>query len=316
MATRQFLRVWNEAATGQGSTYAEQPFTPPGSPVLNTDYVVVRLEGDNAFTMRPTPIQKSIRAVDGGNRKVQLTQGQTSVSGNVSTLFYPTQAPFWANLLTLNGTSGDLPSFVCDHAILMESGTIAYRRYLGCKFDTVTLSGDSSSNLIKFAGQIIASQPQLTNITVGTFPEPSYTVFPSEIPYLFTNFSGGITMNSATRIEYKSFSLTIDPILDGTFNEGQYISRLRYCGRDIQTDMNFVYQSTNDRNYYEAATAQTAFTATLTAGSHTCAFTMNNANYISKVNDSLPLGNVFYEDVTFQTYMDYTTGADFSITAT
>jgi Phage tail tube protein len=318
MAARQYLRLYNESALGQGALYAAQPFTPPsGGGTLNEDFILVRLSEDNAFTMRPMPMQKPIRAVDAGNRRAQLTQGQSSLAGALSTWLYPTQAPFLANLLTLNSTSNDLPSFVCDHAIVDEASPnfTVYRRYLGCKFNSVNITGDAQSNIIKFAAQIQGSQPQTINLTSGTFPEPAASSYPSENPYLFTNFNGGITMDGAVRVEYKSFNLSIDPILDGTFNEGQFISRLKYCGRDVNFSQDYIYQSVNDRTAYEAATPQTAVSATLTAGGHSCVFGFNNAVYIAGVTDSLPLANVFYQNVSFQSFMDYSVGSDFSITA-
>lgn len=317
MAARQYLKIWKESSDGQVN-YGSDPFSPPGSPVLNTDYVVVRLVDNNAFSMRQVPVQKPIRSVDGYNRRVQMVASQFSVSGQLQTLLYPSQAAFWATALTPHSTSKNLPSYVIDHAIVLgdNSNTVAYRRYLGVKIAQAVFSGSAQTNLFHVNFTLTGKQAQSSNITITDFPEPSFATYPSELPFLFTQLStpGYLKTNNSARTEFNSFELTIQNMLDAPFNESPYVTRVKYCGRNVDWVDKFVYVSTADRTAFEAATAQTQCSASLNNGAKNMVFDLQGAVYITGVDDDLSLDKTHEQTIHYGSFVDGSTGNDLTIT--
>lgn len=308
---RQYLKIWKETSYGV--------FANPGSPVKNTDYVVVRLDQGNSFTPRPTPKPYVIRAADGFNRRVQTGSAQTDVKGNLNTILYPEQAQFFLEAMCkLTTTSGvpDTGSYTIDHAIVTEDTvhTIAYRRYLGMKVEQGTLAGSRDNVIFRLNIGWDGKQPASPNITVTDFPEPAETEFPATLPYVFTHMQspGNLTLTTS-RSEFGSFQLTVKNMLDPTFFEQTYKTRCKWCGRDLDMEIMLLYQTAADRADFEAVTAR-AVSARVDNGTNHFILDFKASNFDTAVEDDLPLEKLHTQKLTWSNYYDTTALTDLAMT--
>ena len=318
MSVRQQVRFWKEAASGQGTDYAADPFVVPDTPTKNVDFICPRINDANSFAVRKAPIQKVIRGADGYNKKTQLFSSQFTVSGAFSFPLYPEHCAFWAYALTPDATTGDLPSFVADQAIEQVDGTLQYRRYLGCKLQTATIAGTSDTNMFVISGNILGKMTQTTAVTSTDFEDIVASFYPSitSYPYRFTDAGtpGYVKLNNSNQAEYNSVSISINNILDATFNESSYVSRIRFCGRDITWEDNFVLASNTYRGWFEANTQlSTANTIKLDNGTNSFTIALGSAAFVTGVNDELPFDSVHRQTVQFTNLWDGT--ADLTLTA-
>jgi Phage tail tube protein len=305
---RQYLKIWNEATFGT--------FANPGSPVLNTDYVIVRLDQGNSFTMRPTPKKWVTRDFAGSNRRIQTGSSQTELKGSLSTLVYMEQANFlfpWG--LTLNG-SGDLNSCTIDHAILMEDAgnTTIYRRYLGNKVGKFQMTGSSDAQTFRLSLDLTAQKPSAVAITGADFPVPALNQFPvAQCVFNMMAAPGFLNLSGSNRAEFAGFDLTVTNMLDGPFNESNFITRLKWCGRDVDWTDKLVFITNGDRAAFEAVTAETC-SARIDNGTHHIILTLETANFLGGVDDDLSLDKVFYQDLKWNNYFDVANATDLTFT--
>ncbi|MHC5536644.1 phage tail tube protein [Singulisphaera rosea] len=303
---REILKLWTESTWGSFAWSS-------GSPVKNSDYIVVELNQSNAFTMRPKTIQKMIRTANAGNRVNKVYSSQVDLTGNLQTFLYPEQTSFLVGLgTTLSGSRPDLGSVTADHYIQMDSGTIAYRRYLGCKVTQLQLTSSADDTPVKAQLQLVAKSP--ATIGGGDFPVPAQSEFPQGNPYLFTDTAGGLTLGSS-RTNFSSWDLSIKNIIDASRFENQYIGIAKWCGRDITWTNKLLYGSTTDRTNYEATTATTC-SMELNNTVNTCTFTLENANYLTDVDDDLSMDKNFAQTLSWVNVFDESVPGDFSFATT
>lgn len=316
MASRQYIRAWKESATGQGATYGADPYVPPGSPVLNTDFIIPQLTGDSSFTVRKTPNQVEMRSWNALNRRIKTVSGTYGVSGQLVTPLYPSQATFLAYALTLNGTTNNLPSFAIDHALELndDTATFQYNRYLGCKVQSATIEVSAESQIAMLTLNWVGQRTQTTALTVGTFPEPAWNQYPSTKPYVFgdVNTPGWLKYANTNRAEYNSLTINIENILDASMNEKPYVTRIKHCGRNVSLNNSFVHVSNADRAAFEAATEQTTNSVKFDNGTNSLLFTLGTC-VTTAVSDDLSMAAISRQGLTIVSQYDGTT--DLTITA-
>lgn len=278
--------------------------------------VYAQLDQNNQFTMRPVPNMWTIRSAGGYNRRVQMGSSTTGLNGALNVLLYGSQAASimgWA--VTPNAALTAMPSMTIDHRIQMEDGsnTVVFRRYLGVMVPQWVFTGAAQQQLMRLNLTLIGKQP--ANITGTDFPEPAPTNYPSDAPYVFQHSSGGFTFNGLGRTEFEQLTITGKNILDARFNESQYPTRIRWCGRDIDVEVNNVYQNSGDRTaLYEGLTALTC-SLVFTNGAHSLNFDMKTKNFqLSQPVDDLPLERVYYQKLSFADFFDAGNATDFGLT--
>lgn len=298
---RQYLRITPETTWGT--------FNGAGTGVI------VQLDRANAFTMRPTPIVWTIRSAAGNNLRQQQGSAKTSVKGALSMLCYGSQMATLVPWICAT-PSGVLGSATIDHAVVMDdaANTTVYRRYLGVMVDQAQFTASEQNPLLNVQLTLTAKQP--ATITATDFPEPAGPDYPSDTPYLFEQASGGLTLGTS-RAEFDSFTVHIQNKLDAHYMASQYLTRLKYCGRDVDWTARFPYATTVDRADLEAQTPVSG-SIVLTNGAHTLTMDLKSKNYIAKATDDLQLDKLHMQAIDIQAFLDPTaaTPTDFTLTAT
>jgi hypothetical protein len=316
---REAVRLTVEATYGV--------FNPAATPVKNTDYIVAELVQDDPLTVRKKPrIWGPLRSMDSFNRRVKSGSAQYGVDGSLMTLFYPEHGPFLANLLTLTGTNlNRLPSFSLDYLILMEdaSETILYQRFLGCVLAQARFGAKAGGEDINFKLNLDVVAQQAATITGTDFPAPPASDYPVGNPYNLTHLATPgylrLAATSGSRVEIGGLEVTVKNILDPTFFEQPYVTRIKWCGRDLDWTDTLAFVTNADRAAFEAQSAL-ACSARIDDGTHHVIFAANAYNKVAEVTDRLSLDKLFLQDHTWNNFWDRTAGsgagADFSITAT
>jgi hypothetical protein len=293
----QWLRLVKEASYGVRN--------PSPDPV--SDILFLRLHQSNAFSgMRKTPQRQIIRTADAGNRRRQVVAARSVYAGSLATLLYPTQAPFLLDLAaTLSGN--DLTSFSVDYF-----DSVRIQSYVGCKIKKLSIPSTATTDYVPLMLDLVG---QKLDPGFVTFPQPADTVFPTEVPYEHVETAGNVTVGSLLTL-YSSLNLTIDNVLAGTWDELPYISRLYYCGRDVDFSFRAQYLTTDFRAALEA---QTPLACSLgwvrTSPSHSAIFDLKATNYEASVADDIPLDNATYQTVSVQSFFDSTALTDLAVSA-
>lgn len=296
---QQWLRATKESVYGQYNSGA-----PSG------DIWWPRLHASNAFTMRPdvSKTRKVIRTADAGNRMAQVVNARTVYGGKLVTPLYPSQCAWllgWA--LTL--TSNDLPSYTLDFWDGVRS-----RRYLGVKVDGLSITADDSSD---FFVATLNLTGQTTDTNDPVLAQPAASVYPTEVPWKFTETRGLITASGTPITKYKSFAFSVANKLRGKFNEWPYISSLYYCGRDVGYHLNPEYLVSDWRGYFEAQTPLTIAAAlNRSAPSHSLNLNFQTASYLAELPpEDLPLEDAAYTELGFESFFDPTSSTDLTFSA-
>lgn len=272
------------------------------SGALTSNIAWVRLHSSNAFTMRAVPQVQVIRSADGGNRRRQLVASRKVVQGNLSTLFYPTQASFFLNAaLTL--TSNDLASYTIDFW-----DSIQVHRFLGCKVSQLHLAGTAQADAVPLSLSWVGQSK-----TTATLADPGVTVFPTEVPYVHFE-SKGLLSIGGTVTKYSALGITVKNMLDGTFDEDQWITSCPYVGRDIDLNVKLQYVSSTLRTAFEAQSALTVTAAWARSGGLTSTIDLKTKDYVSSVQDDLPLDKASYQNVDVHCFYDSAATTDASFT--
>jgi|GEM_PF-4626623 len=294
---RQFLRLTPETTYGV--------FASAGTKTI------IQIDGANPFTMRRQPVEWAIRTAGGYNLRWQKGSAKAQYNGTLNTLMYGSQM---AQIFPLIASSDNvtLPSFTVDHAIQMDdnSSTFVYRRYLGVMVQQAQISAAESNQLMRMQLQLIGQKD--ATITDTDFPEPAVDDYPIDAPYVFEMSSGSFTLG-ASRVEFEEFNLTIRNILDPRFFASQFLTRCKYCGRDVDFSTRFPYIVTVDRSNYESVTSVSA-AITFTNGAHSIGVNLHSNNFYGSVQDDLALDKVFLQSIDMQAYMDVTAVTDATFT--
>jgi hypothetical protein len=262
----------------------------------------VRLVGNNPFTVRATPQRQIIRSADGGNRRVQVVANRKVVTGNLNTLFYPSQAAFFIGAaMTL--TANDLFSYTLDYW-----DSVQVHRMLGSKVQTMTFAGTATGDYLPLTMSWLCQSKSTV-----TLPAPAETVFPSENPYQHFESKGHVSIGGTTS-KYSAFSIAVKNTLDGTWDEDQWITACYYCGRDIDLSIRLQYLATTMRDDLMAQTPIAVTAAWSRASGLTASFDMKTKNYVADVADEIPLNAATYETVGIQTFFDTSALTDASFT--
>lgn len=294
---RQFLRVTPETSYG----------------VYNSGgtHTIIQIDQANPFTMRATPIRWSIRSAGGYNKRWQTGSAKTAFNGTLNTLMYGSQmAQIFPMIAETNPTT--LSSFTVDHCLVMDdnASTKVYKRYLGVMTQSAQISASESNQLMRLQMQLIAQKD--ATITGTDFPEPALNAYPYDAPYVFEMSSGSFTLGSS-RVEFEEFNLSIQNILDPRFFATQYLTRCKYCGRDVNFSTRFPYITTVDRASFEAVTSVAA-SITFTNGAHSIGVNLQSNNFYANVQDDLALDKVHLQSIDMEAYLDVTAGTDATFT--
>lgn len=309
--------------------------TPVASPVVGTSAFYIRLDGGNAFTMRPTRADVEIPYGGGVAIRAKTVADKLECKGRLQTKLYAgAHSAFllnWAAKL-INGAQtspwvtteipGDLASVTVYHAIQRADSTYKRRAYKGCKVDSWTLEISEDSTIGTLTLELSASEPQGVTFGGTTTTDPDATAFPAPTdaqlplnPYVFINASGALTIGSA-RTQFSSVRITSRNVLARRFFAYPFVRLLRFVGRDTSLEANHYFlASLDDRGTYEAMTDQTC-SFTLNNGTNSLAITLNAANIIKSVGDQLPLSDLYTQDIAVNNQYDPSAGADIGLTFT
>jgi len=272
----------------------------------------LRLEGDDAFTVRRTPIYGTIRGADGYNRRVITYNPKYRVAGSLRVSVYPTQAALllgWA----LNLTSNDLGSATFDY----YDGT-RQLAMLGAKCGKISLSssGIVEDSRLMASIDIVAQATAAPNVNFTT--SPAATAFPAEAPYLHQELSGALTIGSS-RSKFQTFGLEVSNVLSAPFDDLATISNCTFAGRDVTLTALLQYLAATDRTNFEAfPQAAIALEAIFTkvSPSHTATFNMESTGYLTSIADKVPLGGNTYQQLTAASFWDRTAATDLAFSST
>ena len=304
MAVREFVYIVQESAWK----------TPVATPVVGTSAIYLRLDGGNAFTMRPKPVVVKVPRGSGQATMGYTVSDKTELKGTLKTIFYASQAPFvlpWAatpiNLgqtqpwVTTDGVAGDLASCTIYHGVARSDGTVKRRAYHGVKVTDWTLDMSSDSQQGSLSLGLQAANPAGNQFDASVDPDatiapaPTDSMFPVD-PFLFIHTAGFFTVGSA-RTQYDSISIKSTNKLDPRWFENRYLSVLRCFGRATTVEASMYYKPTpDDRTSYEGLAAA-ACSVEWNNSIHTATFTMDANNVFNAVDDDLGLDTVYLQKV-------------------
>lgn len=329
--SREFLMAVKESAYK----------TPKTSPVTwtnavtyglaNADAYYVRLDGGNAFTMRPRPTIVAVPYGGGVAIDAFAVADKMVCKGKLTTKLYVGQAPFWlswAMSQVVGGTApwtttepvGDLASVSLYHAIVEEDFTVKRRVYLGCKVDAWQITCSAESTIATLTLDITGSTPQgnqfdsSSDPTSGTFPVPADIDLPTD-PYLFimSNVVGPV-IGGATRTKIDEITLNSNNALASKFYNNRFLQVIRFMGRKTTFGAKLAYDHTpDDRTNYEGVTSETA-SVEFSNGTHSFAIAFNAQNVFNPFEDDLPLPEIYMQSSTSMNMWDPVAGSDFTLT--
>lgn len=338
--SREFLLFVQESA------YKTPVSSPVVYPTTAANAFYMRLDGGNAFAMRPRPIMVSVPYGGGVAIDAFTVSDKLECKGRLTCKLYagPVSAMLlqWAGQLINTGQTipwvttepaGDLASMAIYHAIQRSDGTIKRRVYLGCKADGFDIDVSEDGTIATLGIDISGSTPQGNQFdssvdpTATTFPAP--TDSPNQLPtnpYVFLNASGGLTIGSA-RTQFQSLKLSVKNQLARRFWANRFVNLLRFTGRATTLEaVNFYAPAPDDRTAYEgvlgfATTGPVPYTGTdvtleLTNGTHSATFDMKNNTVIQTLEDQLPLNDLYTQTMTVKGQFDSTTGTDLAMSFT
>jgi hypothetical protein len=327
MAFEPYEALWLVKETNFGTTKT--------SPTAGTDSIYIRLAGANRSTLRSTKRQLPIAfgggyAVRGytvadrweaaGNLEVELTYTQAALlMGWSITRINAGRTTPWT---TSSSTIGNLASMTVYHAIMRSDGTVKRVKYLGAVVRSWKLMASAQTGLTMLTLGLVAqkhagnaddssSDPDATE-----FPLPADTAFPTD-PVLFTHFSGsgGLTIGSSELTCFEGFSLSGDNVIDARYCAGsKFLSFADFRGRKVTGQANVLFTATpNWRSDFDTQTLKTV-EAVWTDGTTTLTIDMYDANIITGVDDDLTPGQVYNQNLSFESQRDTSDGGEIAVT--
>lgn len=233
---------------------------------------------------------------------------------------------------------GNLPSVSIFHAIQASDGTYKHRLYRGVRVKSwnfslsenstigdltlqltgAYMSGNAYTYLNSVDPTAIAYDGSLHCPTFGSTTTPSTWCAPTTAclpvnPWLFLNLGspGSVTIGPGTgagtaRTTFQSLSMSGTNHLMTRFWANRFVQVSQFVGREVTASLQSYFppgSSTDDRSEYEAVTPQLV-TIVLGDGTHSITFTMNKANIIKTIEDSLPLSDIFTQTMTLTSQFD------------
>jgi len=341
MAAREWLAIVQESAFNTPVTNSNQVTTPGSS--QNVWYV--RLDGSDAFTMRPAPVMVSVPYGGGYAIDAFSVSDKTELKGRLSTKLY--QGTFASQMLSWGGVRvnnsqtipwatgeppGDLASCALVHSIQYTTtggttGTIL-RGYTGCKVESYDMQVSEESQIVSLSLQLVASTP-LPAIegssgpswfpaapTDGLLPGPQQSGTASP-PYVFIHAGtgpGGSSLvlggggSPITRTQFQNISISSRNVLAKRYWANQFAQIMRFCGRLTTLQAQHFYNLTpDDRINYEALTTMTPATFQLYAGSGDYVqWNFNSNSLLTTVTDQLALNDLFMQTFQLTNHYDVT----------
>ena len=330
---REYLCVVQESAfgtpvhtpnTGTPYTYNANATTP------NVFYV--RLDGGNAFTARPMPVMVAVPFGGGVAVDAFRVSDKTEIKGRLTCKAYagaglaagtPGLAGFlveWAMSQvnaaqtapwTTTEPPGDLASCTIYHAVAYGTPTAwatpyRIRAYYGGKVDGLDIDVSEDGTIATISLDITFASVAAVDPTPTVFPAPTEAQLPIN-PYVFTQSSMTV---GAARTTYSSAKLSVKNAIARRFWANKYIQLQRLCGRQTTlTAQNFLNQvpfsgaTGDERALYEAVTVETASFELLNTY-HEILITLNTANVVTQVSDSLDLNNLYLQTITVNNQWD------------
>ncbi len=197
----------------------------------------------------------------------------------------------------------------------------------GAVAGTPTLSGGAITAItVTTPGTLYALPPTvvITDTTgTGASAIAQLTAIPGGVasPLIITSGGTGYTSPSVTfksvpasglyigseRTTFQEFSLTSTNNTMSRFWANRFVQFIEFCGRVTKLTVRNFYQPTSsspdDRNLMEALATQTVNFG-FNNGAHTALFTMNTNNIIETVEDSLPLADIYTQNLTVTSQFD------------
>jgi len=324
--SREFLMLIEESA------FLTPNATPVVWPTASANCFYLRLDGANAFSMRPRPAQVPIMYGGGVNVEAQRIADKWDCTGTLRQMLWPGQVSAfllaWAGNRITGGTSpwttteinGDLASVACYHGIIDAAGNTKRRVYLGTKVKSWSLTIGENSPIAMLTLNLVASTPQGNTVdsssdpTAGTFPVPTDAQLPLG-PYIFfhAGTSGAGLYIGAQRTKFQSLTISCDTDMIHRFWTSHFVQLQRMTGRHatLTAEQLYTVGATDDRYEYENLVAQTPVTFKLNNGANTCQIDMKSTSVFTEVEDMLPQNDLYLQRTTITNLWDATAGTDF-----
>lgn len=323
--SRQYLTISKEAA-----------FNTIRTPTIPGDYtatppmmITIRLDGGNAFTMRPVPQMVTIPHGGGIAVNAFKVSDKTACAGRLSVILCEEQAKFlldWASTRisgtgtvpwTTTITDGDLASCTIYHAIQFDATTnYLTRTYSGCKVAGWDLEVSEDSQIVRLNLDLVASTANAIG-SPPTYVEPDNAYLPVK-PYLFTHLGGGtghLTI-STVRTQYTSLRISSRNALALRYFAQSTLQLIRWVGRTTTIDVNLVFSAVTDRTAFEALTQNLACSLEFDGSTLDALLALNAVNIINALADDLPNDNVYMQAMTLENMWDASATNDLAWTFT
>ena len=307
--------------------------TPVATPVVGTSAFYIRLDGANAFTMRPRPVVVAVPYGGGMATDAFRVADKMECKGRlVCKLYAGALSQFllqWAaqpinaaqtSPWTTTEPAGDLVSVSCYHAVTRSDGSVKRRVYLGTKVDGWSIEVSEDGTIATLSMDLSASTPQgnqfdsSTDPTATTFPAPTDPQLPTN-PYVFMHASGNLTVGTS-RTQFQSVKISCKNQVARRFWAYRFVNLMRFVGRSTTLEAVNSYAPTpDDRTSYEGLTTETSSFA-LNNGTHSITINMNTASVITRFEDQLPLNDLFTQTMTITNQWDCTAGSDLTMSFT
>jgi hypothetical protein len=301
----------------------------------NYQALYVRLDQDNAYTVRSRPIQVDVDYGGGFAIPAYSVSDKQEVKGSLSVILTVGQAPFllsWAGVRINTGQTapwtttllpGDLISCSVYHAVVEPDQTVWRTVHLGTKVEEWDFSISEDSQIGRLTLQLVASEEQgntfdsSSNPTAGTFPAPADNNFPID-PYVFI-YAGGasyITYGGSVRTQFTELHINSKNALPRRWYATRFISNPQLVGRRTTVATKIIYPSgtsNTDRTNYTTLAAESC-SIELNNGTHGVTMNLNAQNILGPFEDDLKNADLYFQASTSNNKWDATAGSDFTLT--
>lgn len=277
--------------------------------------IILDIQQDNGYTVRPVNEYYEIRSAASANNVVLTGSDVTNLTGNLVTYMRASYAEFLINLaVDLTGSNcKDIKSFTVDYGTFTEDGTCtaAFVRHLGCKMSSMRLACDNTSQGQLLVGTfgIVAQKP--VPITVSDFPIPAAADYDNDKPLTLRDSEGLVLLDGVAR-DPESLEISIENVIQPYRGNGRYISRSRVNGRTSMVTLRGLYLSNADRVDYEGVVAK-SMSVGFDDGTNTLTFDFGDNNLIKTLADDFKMSDWNRQTVGIQNFLDGPGGVDFTV---
>ena len=298
----------------------------------------IRLDGSNAFTMRPRPAG-TVTVMQGGGSATPayMVSDKQECVGTLTCKLTVGLAPMllsWAGVRINGGLTtpwtttgypaGDLASMAVYHGVTRSDNTIKRRVYLGTKVRSWSLAVSEDGTICTVTLNLVASTPQGNTFdssadpSAGTFPAPADNNMAID-PFVFLNAGGSsyITVGGAVRTQFTELNINVQNKIASKWYANRYVQILQLMGRTTTVATKLLYPITaqDDRTNYETLASE-AVSIELNNGTHGVTMGLNAQNVFTPFEDDLPLDNLYMQSSTSNNLYDPSAGSDFTLTFT